>query len=129
MKELRCIVFNDREVVKAILDRRQRRAETLPSGPIAGITYDTKENFAATLHFMRGDGLEETARISQEETMAAVIAYCVKTKIPLPADADKFLYLVNDSLTLMITMNFKRQPRCVFGGGAGVRRIGPEITA
>lgn len=115
MKELRCIVFNEQEVANAIVDRKRRRREPLPSGRIVRVTYESSPALSVTLHLADDEGATETRSVRDEEAMAAVIAYCMNRKIPLPVESDKFLYLVNGNLTLMITMNFNRQPRMVFG--------------
>lgn len=115
MKELRCIVFNEQEVASAIVDRKRRRREPLPSGQILGVTYQAGSALTVILHSQGEDGERDTRSVGDEEAMAAVIAYCMNKKIPLPVESDKFLYLVNGNLTLMITMNFNRQPRMVFG--------------
>lgn len=115
MKELRCIVFNEQEVANAIIDRKRRRREPLPAGQIIGVNYETGPALVVLLRVMGDDGVTETRTVTDEEAMAAVIAFCMNKKIPLPVESDKFLYLVNGNLTLMITMNFNRQPRMVFG--------------
>lgn len=119
MKELRCIVFNEQEVANAILDRRRRRREPLPIGQIAGIGVETANGLRVILHLLQDDGTMDHESVGETDTMAAVISYCMSRKIPLPVESDKFLFLVNGALALMITMNFNRQPRLVFGNGEG----------
>lgn len=119
MKELRCIVFNEQEVANAILDRRRRRREPLPIGQIAGISVETARGLKVILHLLQDDGSMDQEEVGETDTMAAVIAFCMNRKIPLPVESDKFLFLVNESLALMITMNFNRPPRLVFGNGEG----------
>lgn len=113
MKELRCLVFSDQEVVSAIIDRRRRRREPNLAGTVAGIAYKAEDGLDAVLHLATERGDTESVVVPEEEVTAALIAYCMNRRIPLPADADKFLYLVNDNLTLMITLNFNRAPRLV----------------
>lgn len=113
MKELRCLVFTDQEVVGAILDRRRRRREPGLPGTVTGISYQAEDGLDAVLDLMTDQGDTESMTVPEHEVTAALVAYCMNRRIPLPADADKFLYLVNDNLTLMITLNFNRAPRLV----------------
>jgi len=115
MKELRCLVFNDNEVISAIFDRRRRRREHVPAGRVTGVTFRTHDTFTTILNLMDDDGPAGVETVDEEETLASVLAYCMSMGIPMPATADKFLYLVNGALTLMITLNFNRAPRLVFG--------------
>jgi hypothetical protein len=121
MKELRCIVLNHQEVAEAIVERWRRLGESLSESEVFGVSYDAEAEFKVVLYLEQKDGSHGQAVVVEEETIAAVIAFCVARKIPLPADSEKFIYLVNGNLTLMITKNFNRQPRCVFGKG-GERR-------
>ena len=47
------------------------------------------------------------------EVAAALIAFCMGRKIPLPVDAEKTLHVIKDAATLIITMNFNKTPRLV----------------
>lgn len=117
MKELRCLVFTDQEVVKAVLDRRRRMREPLPNGTVGKVTYRPGQpggNGVETLIQVTGDeGDDRTMTLHEAEVAAALVAYCMGRKIPLPVESDKMLYLINGALTLMITMNFKKPPRLV----------------
>jgi hypothetical protein len=113
MKELRCIVFNEQEVANAILDRRRRQREPVPAGQIAGVTYKMGEAFTVSLYLLQDNGALEQEVVRGDEVLAAMIAFCMGRRIPLPVAAEKFLFLVNNALTLMITINFNRAPRLV----------------
>lgn len=117
MKELRCLVFTEREVVSAVIDRRRRRRDPLPTGGVAGVTYSAEHGVETRIRFMDEGGRDETLVLPEAEVLAALLAFCMGRKIPLPADSDKFLYLVNDRLALMITMNFNKPPRMITGTG------------
>ena len=115
MKELRCLVFTDQEVVKAVLDRRRRMKEPLPNGTVGNVTYRTGQSGGVETDIqVTGDGGEDrTMTLHEAEVAAALVSYCMGRKIPLPVESDKLLYLINGALTLMITMNFKKPPRLV----------------
>ncbi|MGY0789409.1 hypothetical protein ACW7BJ_08505 [Azospirillum argentinense] len=117
MKELRCLVFTDQEVVKAVLDRRRRMKEPLPSGTVGTVTYRPGQpggGGVETLIQVTGDeGDDRSMTLHESEVAAALVSYCMGRKIPLPVESDKMIHLINGALTLMITMNFKKPPRLV----------------
>lgn len=114
MKELRCLVFTEQEVVKAVFDRRRKTREALPAGSVTGVTYTTEQDSVSTTIRMVGeDGAEQSMALSTAEVTAALVGYCMARKVPLPVDSDKCLYVIKGGLTLMITMNFNKPPRIV----------------
>ena len=117
MKELRCIVFTDREVVDAILDRRRRLKEALPAGEIAGIRFALENGFQTTL-LLDNAGQREEMALPETEVQAALIASCMARGVPLPVEADKAMHIIRDHAALMITMNFRKPARLVVQGAA-----------
>ena len=134
MKELRCLVFTDQEVAKAVLDRRRMR-EPLPQGTIGKITYKDGDGITTTIQVTGDEGDDQSMVLSEPEVAAALVAYCMNRRIPLPVASDKMLHLINDSLTLMITMNFNKPPRLVVAKSEGPGNAktrgprGPRFTA
>ncbi len=123
MKELRCLVFTEQEVVKAVLDRRRKVRDVLPSGTVQGVTY-TPENDAitTTIRIVDDHGADQSLKLGPTEVAAALVGYCMGRKVPLPVDSDKCLHLINGGLTLMITMNFNKVPRLVAEAQAAAGR-------
>jgi len=113
MKELRCLVFTEQEVVRAVLDRRRKRREPLPQGTVRGVTYDDHDGVHTTIKVVDDYGEDQSMRLSEAEVAAALVGHCMGRKIPLPVESDKCLHLINGALTLMITMNFNKPPRLV----------------
>jgi len=112
MKELRCIVFSDKEILQAIVDRRRKLNESLPDGTITGIHMEMADGFRTTLQINNGQSAVE---VPEQEVQAALLSHCMAKNVPLPADADKSLYLIKGRATLMITMNFQKSGRLVGG--------------
>ncbi|MFD1624914.1 hypothetical protein [Azospirillum griseum] len=131
MRELRCLVFTEQEVVKAILDRRRRVNEPLPTGTVDKVTYEDGDNVETKLAITHDDGTRETLTLPETEVAAALVAHCMNRRIPLPVASDKMLYIINGALTLMITMNFNKSPRLVVTHAATVEGAGgssgPEL--
>lgn len=118
MKELRCLVFTDQEVVNAVFDRRRKRAESSPAGMVTGVTFHQPpagqgSGVEAIVHMTDDYGDDRTMTVNETELAAALVHHCMNRKIPLPVDSDKCIYIINGSATLMITMNFNKPPRMV----------------
>lgn len=117
MKELRCLVFTDHEVVNAIFDRRRKRAEATPAGMVMGVTFipptPGEKGVEATIHMTDDYGDDRVIKVAETEIAAALVHHCMSRKIPLPVDSDKMVHVINGSATLMITMNFNKPPRMV----------------
>lgn len=113
MKELRCLVFTENEVISAIIDRRRRLHESLPEGTVRKLSFDTSAGTVSKLHLVDDYGKEMIISYPEAEVAAAMIAFCMHRKVPLPVNADKHLSVVNEALTLMIAVNFHRPPRMV----------------
>lgn len=124
MKELRCIVFTDREIVSAVSDRRRRIGEPLPRGTVREVSFTIDGTVTTRLEMAAEDGSVAAVELGEPEVVAAMVAYCMARKVPLPVDAEKTLYVVRGALTLMITMNFNRAPRLIVD--AAVRELRPE---
>ncbi len=116
MKELRCIVFSDRELVGAVMDRRKKLREPVPEGDVTKVRFDI-ENGIQT--FLEMDGGPHEVNLDEEEVQAALVGHCMARGIPLPADSEKTLYVIRGHATLMITMNFRKPARMVALGAAG----------
>jgi hypothetical protein len=117
MRELRCLVFTEQEVIKATLERRRKLREALPVGTIRSVTYALiDEAICTTIQIIDDDGEDQSMTLGQAEVAAALVGFCMERGIPLPVHSDKCLYLINGGLTLMITMNFNKTPRFVGKG-------------
>ncbi|CBS88322.1 hypothetical protein [Azospirillum lipoferum] len=123
MKELRCLVFTEQEVVRAVLDRRRRVKDVLPVGTVSKLVYHRNEGpehegIETRLTITDDNGAATELVLADTEVTAALVGYCMGRRIPLPVASDKMLHLINGALTLMITMNFNKAPRLVVTTGA-----------
>ncbi|WP_044563073.1 hypothetical protein [Azospirillum sp. B4] len=117
MKELRCIVFTDREVVSAIMERRRKLNEVFPEGEVTGLDYTLNRGVSARLSTTLNGQVSELA-VPEQELQASLVGYCMSRNVPLPVVADKALYVIKGRATLMITMNFRKPARLVVLGEA-----------
>ncbi|WP_042443241.1 hypothetical protein [Azospirillum sp. B510] len=129
MKELRCLVFTDQELVRAVLDRRHRVKDKLPVGTVSKVTYHRndgaeQDGIETRLTITDDNGAVTELALTDTEVTAALVGFCMGRRIPLPVASDKMLHLINGAPTLMITMNFNKAPRLVVNAGtdaAGMR--------
>ncbi|MFV3128568.1 hypothetical protein [Niveispirillum sp. KHB5.9] len=121
MKELRCILFKDREVLSAVLDRKRRLKEELPSGQITGLRLaSVNESVSCTVIY---DGGQQSVTVSETDLLAALLSHCMAKRVPLPVDAEKNLHLIRGRATLIITMNFNKAARLVHVAAAEKRGL------
>lgn len=125
MRELRCLVFTEQEVVKAIFDRRRRMNEPVPTGTVDKVVYMDGDSVDTELSIVHDDGTRESLTLPETEVAAALVGHCMNRRIPLPVASDKMLYIINGALTLMITMNFNKAPRLVVTPTAAADDSGP----
>ena len=119
MKELRCLAFTEQEVVAAVVERRRRLREPLPEGAVQGVSYRTEGGIAVTIHAVNSEGQNTAITVPEAEASAALVNFCMSRKIPMPVDSDKYLQVIKDSLTLMITMRFNRSHKSSQAGEGG----------
>ncbi len=114
MKEFRCIIFNEQEVLTAIIERRRRAREPLPAGTIRGVAYDIREKGAVLAEITVADdhGKTDVVLVPVAELAAALIDYCLNRRIPLPAGSRRWIEVINRSeLILLMTVQAKRRKK------------------
>jgi hypothetical protein len=116
MRELRCIVFTEHELINAIVGRRRKRNEELPQGTVESVKFRTGETIETVMEVKDDYGKVTSLVLPELEVAAALIAFCMGRKIPLPVEAEKTLHVIKDAATLIITMNFNKAPRLVSTG-------------
>ena len=113
MKEFRCIIFNEHEVISAVIDRRRRAQEKMPIGTIIGIKYTTegKNTTKAVIRISEDNGSESELSVQTTELVASLIEYCANRKIPLPKGARRWVELIGKAdLTLIMDFDpFKKR--------------------
>ncbi len=111
------MVFSEQEVMAAVVERRKKLRETLTDGPVQRISYQSDKGVSITLHGINAQGEENAIVIQDTEVSAALVNFCMSRKIPMPVDSDKHLQVINDGLTLMITMRFNKAHKSGHSGG------------
>ncbi|MEI6986517.1 MAG: hypothetical protein WCK65_10335 [Rhodospirillaceae bacterium] len=134
MKELRCLVFSEQEVIAALIERRRRLHEALPEGMIKRVIYTNDKGVSVTIHATGANEADNNIVAQEQEVTAALVNYCMTRKIPMPVNADKYLQVIKDGLTLMITLRFNRSHKAAQGDDQGAgdsdnQKTGPQKTS
>ena len=109
MRELRCIIFNKNELAVAIKDHRKRAARPLPAGVLVDVKIDSKPDITVTLKVADDDGQAHHAGFAGSELAAALIAFCIDQRVPVPVSAKKSLTLIEGQVALKITVDSARR--------------------
>ncbi len=103
MRELRCLVFSHAEVAQAILERRRHVNESVPEGAVRDVSYQKTENgLVGSVTFDDPTGNEQTLHVTETEILAAIVKYCLSRQVPMPVESEKFIHLVEHSVSMMI---------------------------
>lgn len=125
MKEFRCIIFNEHEVISAVVERRRRAKVKLPPGTILNLKYSSegKNQIVTTIRVVDDHGKEEPLVIHTSELVAALIDYCGNRRVPLPAGSRRWIELIGSSdLTLMMDFDpLKKRKKAVRAKSAKAR--------
>lgn len=109
--EIRLIIFDRIEVLNALTEYRKRRGKPLPSSDPVEVTIRDKPKILVTLAIVpEGKQAPIEFVFEGEELAAALIMYCIRRKIPLPATGvSKSIQLVGDSIALQILKGVTRE--------------------
>ncbi|MEE8549389.1 MAG: hypothetical protein V3S74_07935 [Alphaproteobacteria bacterium] len=109
--EIRLVIFNDAEVLTALTEYRKRRSQPLPSSEDVEVTVRDKSKILVTLAIVpKGKKMPIEFVFEGEELAAALIMYCIRRKIPLPATGvSKSIQLVGGSITLQILKDVSKE--------------------
>lgn len=105
--ELRKIQFSLDEIRAAVLAHCRATGRPMPQTPVTDIVISNHADTTVVLRFASGARMPEPGEVAigREDTVAALIQYCLDLRIPLPRAGKKVLWHVDDTLALMITLN------------------------
>ncbi|HAY50238.1 MULTISPECIES: hypothetical protein [Thalassospira] len=104
MREIRCIVFEDGELIKALVAHGRRTGKSLPPGQISSFEIERSKEVVARMTITSDEGQKTVIPTSGAQLAAAMIAYCIDRKVPVPAHAAKSITVIDDHVALKITM-------------------------
>ena len=107
MREFRCLIFADHEVITAYIERLKRLRSPLPAGTIRGIEYNATaaKQVDSVLTVISDEGEIHRIQIRMVEMAASLVDYCLNRKIPIPSGSQKWVEVINThELVLLMTL-------------------------
>ena len=105
--EIRHLLFQDDDLIRALVEYKKKRNEPLPPGSIIGFKTEVDQQIIRCILKICPDKCDEKIDFSfeHEEIREALIMYCLYKKIPLPAKVRKNLRMFGDRVGLFIALN------------------------
>lgn len=105
--ETRKLAFSQAELQAALVNYALRSNMKLPNASIEKVIVSNEGDSAVRLVFMPSTGNDvREVEFSQEHVAAGIILYCRNQGIPLPRDSRKLLLVENDSISMMMRVNY-----------------------
>jgi hypothetical protein len=102
-KEIRNIYFSETEIKKALINFSTRNNKIFNIDNINEIKINTKDPISVILLvFNVESGKVDTLKYEHAEIAAALMAFCMTLKVPLPRDGKKALHANDNGLFLSI---------------------------
>jgi hypothetical protein len=106
LREFRCIVFSNQELLSALIDFRRKSRLPLPVGTVSNISFSTEGNAVVTRVTLLDDYNAATEmRIEATEVAAAAVNYCLERKTPMAKSYHKKIEIMDGQITLVMTMS------------------------
>jgi hypothetical protein len=106
ISEVRYLLFDEQDLLRAMIEYRKTRNQPLPAGTIADFKIQRQQPVTCILSVYEDQASKKTDIIFTSEVMhAALISYCLYKKIPLPVKAEKDLQVFGDRVGLLVSLN------------------------
>lgn len=104
---MRKIDFTTEELQAALVNYALRTQKKLPNATIDSISVEGKESVTAKIKYIP-QGTEEAKVVdfNANDLAAALILYCSSQKIPLPRDGKKLVVAQDESVGMIIKIDF-----------------------
>lgn len=115
--EMRRLYFTEDEVTRAILAlNAQSRQKFLRPGSLAGIALHETPRLGVELRVETVGGSLESLLLDEVLVGAAMIRFCIDTRVPLPQHATKSLKICNGQVALDIVVPRERDTPAAMAG-------------
>ena len=112
LKEIRQIVFPQPDLLEALTALRKRQGVPIPAGTVKSVEVRDNGEVEAVLKLeAAGTGKEVEVQFRSAELAAAMLAYCLRSKIPLPRTARKSVEIFDEQAGLVITLDGSQQTK------------------
>ena len=106
ISEVRYLMFDEQDLLRAMIEYRKSKNQPLPAGAIAGIKIQRKQTMICTVSIHEDETGKKTDIIFTNDIMrAALISYCLYKRIPLPVRAEKDLQVFGERVGLLVSLN------------------------
>ncbi len=106
ISEVRYLLFDEQDLLRAMIDYRKVRNQPLPAGSISEFKIQRKQPVTCTLTLQEDQAGHTTDVIFTNNDMrAALVSYCIDKKVPMPAKADKDLQVFGKRIGMLISLN------------------------
>ena len=106
ISEVRYLLFDEQDLLRAMIEYRKARNQPLPVGTITEFKIQRKEQVTCTLSMHEDKAGKKTDIIFTNDIIrAALIAYCRYKKVPLPVTAQKDLQVFGERVGMLISLN------------------------
>lgn len=102
MKELRTIIFDEREAASALIGLCRRHNRPVPTGTLKRFSVSEEPEVVGVLVVIDDYGTEHEMSFNQEEIAAALVNHCLSRKIPLPRKSVKMIASVDGQIVLAL---------------------------
>ena len=105
--EIRHLLFQDDDLIRALVEYKKKRNESLPTGSIIGFKIEENQQIIRCILKIYSEKCDEKIdfRFEHEEIREALITYCLYRNIPLPSKIYKYLRMFDDRVALFISLN------------------------
>lgn len=114
-KEMRRLIFAEKELIVALSEQNKLSKQQLPPGNIVGCTLVDRGQTAVSVEITsERNGEAQNVEITPEEVSEALVGYCIRRKIPLPKDAKKLINQMGGDICLDVHVplrNYDEQER------------------
>ncbi len=101
MREVRCIVFDDREVFNAVVGLRRARRKPLPVGTVIAVALMEDDEVHAAFHMRDDNGAASALEVGEAEIAAACVHFLMERHVPIPSRMQKLLIVVDQQVGLV----------------------------
>jgi len=106
LKEIRKIIFPEGDLLEALTALRQKQGTPIPAGTVKSVEVRDGDGVEAALKLeVAGSGEEEEIQFRPAELAAAMLAHCLRQKIPLPRCARKSVEICGEQAALIVTLD------------------------
>ena len=106
ISEIRYLMFEEQDLLRAMIEYRKSKNQPLPAGLIVEFKVQRKQPMTCTLSICKDETGKKADVIFTNDIMrAALISYCMYKKVPLPVKAVKDLQMFGERIGLLVSLN------------------------